>query len=282
MKTVRRKALPESPELVVHEIVADAPGGTIAIPVRDHLNAATVQSLVYAAFALPKALPQAVIVDMSIIQGSVLTLQRNEAVHLFRGDWLMFIDDDMVFTPHDILQLLEDMDEHDLDIVGGLCFRRTEPHQPTLYMRESPTAGRYSFLERWDSDLVEVDATGMAFVVIRKRVFEKIAAAHGETFPSFEERQATDPPEYFRWYGRIGEDLRFCQDAKDAGCRIFVDTRVKIGHVGEINIGHRQFLEQLAMRPQDVVDARRIANSQMELPTVTREEARHELGWDRA
>lgn len=280
MKIVRRKTTVEAPAMVAHEIQSSLePVGTIAIPTRDHMNAATARSLVFTALALPKMLGPESVIDFFIIQGSALVMQRNEAVQRMRGDWLIFIDDDMTWEPSDIQQLIEDAQENDLDMVGGLCFRRGEPYNPTLYMREAPTAGRYNFLESWDSDIVEVDATGMAFVLIRLRVFERIAAWNNELFPSAAERAASDPPDYFRWYGGLGEDLRFCQDAKAAGCRIFVDTRVKIGHVGERSIGHKQFLEELAMRDEATEAMRRVVNGEMGLPTVNAEDAKAELGW---
>lgn len=247
--------------------------GTIAIPVRDHLNAATVTSLLGSDFAW---MPRGRGVNRKIIQGGILTLQRNEAVQQMEGDWLLFIDDDMVWQPDAIAKLIAVRDEFDLDIVGGLCFRRTPPHQPTLYMRELPTEGPYNFLEVWEDDLVEVDATGMAFCLIHKRVFEKIA---GSPMPPLDERRKIGLPEFFYWKGRLGEDLRFCQDAKAAGCRIFVDTRIKIGHVAEVEITMEHYLREVAIRGEDVDEARRAINDRMGLPTLTMAEARKVLGW---
>ena len=133
-------------------------------------------------------------------------------------------------------------------------------------MRERADGGMYNFLERWDSDIVEVDASGMAFMVIHKRVFEKIA---GSKMPPYEERLKIGPPQFFKWVGVLGEDLRFCQDAKAAGCRIFVDTRIKIGHVAETVITERDFLMELALRDRTLVRERRKANKRMGLKTVS-------------
>lgn len=249
----------------------DDPIGTIAIPVRDTLAAPMVISLLHSDLSdLP--------LDRSIIQGGLLSLQRNTAVHRMRGDWLLFIDDDMTWEAADIKRLIATRDEHDLDIVGGLCFRRAAPHQPTLYMRERPTEGAYNFLEDWDQDIVEVDATGMAFCIIHRRVFEGIAANNGEVFGTYEERIAYDaPPSFFRLDGIMGEDLRFCQDAKASGFRVWVDTRIEIGHVSEVVVGYRQFLMELSMRPQPVVDIRKDINDKMGFPTLSREAAREKL-----
>ena len=244
------------------------PVGSVALPVRDHLSAGTTTALMMTDWASWLGPDQTI--DRFLIQGGILTLQRNESVQRMKGDWLLFIDDDMVWQPDAIRRLVEVREEHDLDMVGALCFRRSEPYQPTLYMRESKNAGAYNYLESWDSDVIEVDATGMAFMLIHKRVFEKIA---GVKMPPSEERMRLGPPNFFRWDGTLGEDLRFCQDAKAAGCKIWVDTRVEIGHVSEITVRHKDFLRQLALRPQDVVEIRQKVNDKMGFPTMTREDA---------
>lgn len=252
------------------------PIGSICVPTRDHINAATATALITTDF---RWVPKDQTVDHNIVQGSILTSQRNEAIQRMRGDWLLFIDDDMVWRPDAVERLVKTREDHDLDMVGGLCFRRSEPHQPTLYMREAPTAGAYNFLETWpEGEVVEVDATGCAFLLIHKRVFEMIA---GGPMPPYEHRvrEGGPPPNYFRWEGTMGEDLRFCQDAKNAGARIFVDTSIEIKHVTEKQVGHQDFLMQLAMRDEETLIARRALNDQMGLPTMSVEEAKAKLGW---
>jgi hypothetical protein len=247
--------------------------GTIAIVARDHINTATTTSLVGTDFSW---IPAGKSMRRKIIQGGILTLQRNEAIQRMEGDWLLFIDDDMVWRPNAVAQLVAIREELDLDMVGGLCFRRTPPHQPTLYMREHPNEGPYNFLEKWDSDVVEVDATGLAFCLIHKRVFERIA---GTPMPPLAERGASGPPQFFSWQGRLGEDLRFCQDAKTSGSKIYVDTRIEIGHIAEMEIGYREFLQQVVLREPDVEEARRAVNDTMGLATMTAAEAWEKLGW---
>ncbi len=265
-----------SPGTALRVYSADSQGdclGTIAIPVRDHLNAATVTALLGTDFSW---LPVGRSVNRKIIQGGILTMQRNEAVQRMEGDWLLFIDDDMVWQPDAVRRLVAVRDEFDLDMVGALCFRRIPPYQPTLYMRESPMSGPYNFLETWDSDLVEVDGTGMAFVLIHRRVFERIA---GTPMPPLDDRVKLGLPEFFTWHGKFGEDLRFCQDAKAAGNKIFVDTRIKIGHIGEVEIDEKHYFGQIATRGADVESERRKINDAMGLPTMTAADAKERLGW---
>jgi hypothetical protein len=252
------------------------PIGSVALPVRDHVNAATVTSLIMSDFSW---VPKGKTVSFNIIQGSVLTQQRNECVNRMQGDWLLFIDDDMVWQPDAIERLITIREENDLDMVGGLCFRRAEPYQPTLFMRERPDEGLYNFLETWpENDVVEVDATGMAFMLIHQRVFEMIADG---PMPPYEIRREMGgpPPNFFRWEGVLGEDLRFCRDAKAAGAKIWVATGIEIGHISEITVGHREFLTSIARRDSAALIARREINDRMGLPTMTPEEAKERLGW---
>lgn len=259
------------------------PSGTIGMPVRDHINAATMVSLATTALS-PGWLQQEQPVDFNICQGNVLTMQRNDLVQRMRGDWLLFIDDDMVWQPDQLSRLIKTRDEHDFDMLGAVCFRRATPYHPTMYMRETPVSGKFNFLENWPEDTaVEVDATGLAFVVVHKRVFERIVAYYedqpGWTMPPFEERMKMAPPNFFRWNGGFGEDLQFCIDAKMSGSRIFVDTSIEIKHVGEVQIGKNHYLSEIAQRSPEDEKARYEINEQMGLPTLTREQAREKLGW---
>src|SRR6478752_160362 len=70
--------------------------GTVCVVSRDQINAQTVTSIVMTDFSW---LPKGSTVNHVIIRGSILTSQRNEAVQRMEGDWLMFIDDDMVWEP---------------------------------------------------------------------------------------------------------------------------------------------------------------------------------------
>lgn len=247
--------------------------GTIALPVRDHINSATMTSWFMTDYSFLTGTSN---VSRFILQGNILTLQRNEAVQRMNGDWLLFIDDDMVWSPDAVGRLIASREEHDLDMLGALCFRRSDPYQPTLYMREQPLSGGYNHLEDWPDGIVEVDATGLAFLLIHKRVFEAIAES---PMPPLQERTKGPPPNFFRWEGTLGEDLRFCQDAKKAGMRIWVDTRIEVGHIGEHEIRRKNYLTSLATRDQAIVRARKKVNDRMGLPTVTRKQAREKLGW---
>jgi hypothetical protein len=252
--------------------------GTIAMCVRDHVNAATFMSALTNDWSW---LGPGKGVQWLTVQGSMLVLQRNECLKQMEGKWILFIDDDMTWRPQQIGQLVTAWEETQAQfdepiIMGGLCHRREPPHDPTMYARDSRYEGKYRFMETWTGDVVEVDATGLAFVLIPITALEAIT---GATWPNKETRMLYQSPPIFEWTAHMGEDLRFMQVAKNAGCRIFVDTRNKIGHVAEVQVDHASFLEYIARRSRDDEDMVRAINDKHGLQTMTADEAKEQLGW---
>lgn len=208
---------------------------------RDRISVATATSMLHLKIPHPG-------VEWIIDTGSMLPLQRNFIVQHMKGDWLLFIDSDMVFQPDALVRLLKTRQDllaqgDEPDIVGALCFRRSPPHNPTLFRKDE--SGHYQVLEDYagHEEVVEVDATGMAFALISMSAFDKIT---GMPMPPYEERiGGRRPPEFFRWHGMYGEDVRFCSDLRDRGGHIYVDTSVKIGHMYEHAIGESEWRTQL-------------------------------------
>jgi hypothetical protein len=215
-----------------------------------------------------------------IIQGNVLVHQRNECIQKMDGDWILFIDSDMVFQPDAVKKLIETQQKFDLDMVGGLCFQRMAPYQPTMYVMAANAEHGYTFIEDWPEDAaVEVDATGMAFSLIHKRVFDMILRKNtGEGFPDLDHRMGVRPPPFFRWEGEYGEDFLFCREAKAAGAKIFVDTGVKIGHSGNTIITEENFFREIAFRHPDEQVFREEQLKSVGKTAITPADARQKLG----
>lgn len=273
--------------LTVHENPAIARDcvGTVAMVTRDKVAAQTAISWLMTDLTWLKPGQYH---KRYIVQGNILTFQRNQCINDMEGDWIIFIDSDMAWQPEAMRVLIETRDKYDLDIVGGLCFQRGDPYQPTLYKEAThaqlgPEANwsGYTFMERWpENAAVEVDATGMAFVLIHKRVFERILQHQvGSGFPDFEERKTQVPAPFFRWEGGFGEDFLFCREAKEAGCKVFVDTSVKVGHVGDQMITEETFLRELVFRDPAASEFRAQVLEGIGEKILLREEAMEKLGW---
>jgi hypothetical protein len=123
-------------------------------------------------------------------------------------DALLCLDDDMTFTP----QTFEAVWNTPGDVVSGLYFqRRQPPTAPCMYQR-MPN-GHHSAVMAYPKDaVIDVDAVGFGFVLIRKPVID--ALEH-----PFTTRTAK------------GEDIAFCENAKAAGFSVKVNTAAKVGHI---------------------------------------------------
>jgi glycosyltransferase involved in cell wall biosynthesis len=251
--------------------------GTIAMVTRDMVAAPTAISMVMTdlSFLAPDEF-----VQRYIVQGNVLVFQRNMCIQMMDGDWILFIDSDMAWQPDAIKTLVETREKFDLDMIGGLCFQRAAPYQPTMYMRAADESYGYTFLEEWDQDAaVEVDATGMAFCLIHKRVLDRILMHNvGEHFLELEERKEHQPQNFFKWNGKLGEDFQFCLEAKESGSKIFVDTSVKIDHLGITAIREEDFLREITFRNDAQQGFREWQLDTIGQKAITRERAKERLG----
>lgn len=133
-------------------------------------------------------------------------------------DYLFMVDDDMI-CPGDLFLRLW---KHQKDIVGALAFTRFAPHKPVIYAMEEgfdPVSKKHYYTCRSWSDyprdqLVECDAVGFGAVLIDCRVFAKVRK-----------------PWFTAATGK-GEDIQFCYEARKAGCKVYMDTATKLGHLG--------------------------------------------------
>jgi hypothetical protein len=140
----------------------------------------------------------------------VLEAIKQEATHI------LFVDSDMVFPANTLNQLLS----HEKDIVGVQYNKR-----------EFPPKGVYAPLdEKSETELYRAKHVGTGMLLIDLKVFANIghpSESHPKGNPWFS-------------FGRdsqgalvLGEDVWFCNVARDAGYDVWIDPTLKIGHAGE-------------------------------------------------
>lgn len=149
-----------------------------------------------------------------------IDVARNKAVAMalqIAAKHIFFLDSD-VHPPNDaITRLLS----HKLQIVSGLYPRRQKPPQNQMYRREGSVLKSIEEGTYEPGSLVECDAIGLGCVLIEVEILRKMGAP------------------WFRWtdsylMGGVSEDLYFCEKARDAGVKIFVDTSIVCRHSGLI------------------------------------------------
>jgi cellulose synthase/poly-beta-1,6-N-acetylglucosamine synthase-like glycosyltransferase len=182
-----------------------------------------------AAYSLPAmacyARSKGIKIDMLPIGLSLVYIARETAANTFLdGDYdaLLFIDSDMK-VPVDLLAKLVKADK---DIVSGLAFKRFPPYEPCIF-KKCDREGTEFWLD-YPKGLIEIQGVGMACTLIKRKVFETV------------------PKPWFFPEPNIGEDLSFCIRAREAGYKIYCDTNLICGHVGNFVV-----TEEFYRRPKN-------------------------------
>lgn len=138
--------------------------------------------------------------------------------------WLT-IDSDIVFTPEQVLELVEDTKIH--PVVSGVYRMEDMKHFAAVkewnvdYFKKF---GSFQFMKVDDLEgapkFVPVAYNGMGFFACRKGVIEKLKYPYF-SYPLIEIDGLKD---------MCSEDVAFCKNLTDAGFEIIVNTTLRVGH----------------------------------------------------
>jgi GT2 family glycosyltransferase len=171
--------------------------------------------------------------------GGGITRGRNIAVAKFlsMGDeWMLFVDSDMSWTPEDFDKVIATADVKKRPVVGGLCFGQDGQIGPfagifpTVFHLQ-PEGGYMPMWDYPDDDVVEVDATGAAFLLVHRSVLLDIRDRHADDGDFAWFHEYVDPGKKM-W---VSEDVAFCERVREAGHKIHVATGAKIAHHKGVN-----------------------------------------------
>lgn len=141
-------------------------------------------------------------------------------------DRVLWLDSDMDFKPDMFVNLMQDMDDNNLEIVGGIYFSRKEPVVPVVYQKvgyyhddeqDTVTPCALNYYEYPKDELFPCEGIGFGAVLMTTDLIKKVQEKYGLPFSPI--------------LG-FGEDLSFCIRARDVGATIMCDSRIKVGHVG--------------------------------------------------
>jgi hypothetical protein len=143
--------------------------------------------------------------------------------------WLT-IDSDIVFTPEQVIELIEDTKKY--PVVSGLYMMQDMKHFAcvkewnTDYFKKT---GSFKFLRRDDiegsSKHISVAYNGMGFFACRKGVIEKLKYPYF-SYPLIE----IEAEDGTTLRDMCSEDVAFCKNLTDAGFDIIVNTNLRVGH----------------------------------------------------
>jgi hypothetical protein len=142
--------------------------------------------------------------------------------------WLT-IDSDIVFTPKQVIELLEDTKKY--PVVSGLYRMQDMKHYACVkdwdleYFKKN---GSFKFMEVGEPEkekYTPVAYNGMGFFACRREVLDKMKYPYF-TYPLIE--MEGEDGKLLR--DTCSEDVAFCKNLKDAGFEVIVNTTLRVGH----------------------------------------------------
>ncbi len=157
--------------------------------------------------------------QVAFVYGAYIQAARDALVHQMLAtdaQWLFMVDDDHTFDRRLLINLL---DRH-VDVVGALAVSRKPPYFPCAHAEVNVDTGRSRALSLKELrfEFQEVASVGTGAILIRREVLERLEP------PWFESTHDAEGV-------NVGEDVRFCAKARDAGFRVWLDATQSLGHL---------------------------------------------------
>lgn len=165
------------------------------------------------------------------VHGNQIARQRERLLgkwlNELKTDWLLWVDSDIVLSMNAFDLLWETADEATRPVVSGVYFISREAEQPL--MRPYPCV----FMEREDgagitfvhplpqNQVIQVDSSGMGFVLMHKSVGEKLSKEFPDEFLFAE----SDGKRF------VGEDISFYKKLKKINIPLHVHTGALVRHM---------------------------------------------------
>lgn len=173
---------------------------------------------------------------ITLANESLITKGRSRIANFFinntQYEYVMFIDADIGFEPQDVLKLLS----YQRDIVCGAYPMKSIPLQYNYNISQPPLA---------EDGLIKIDNIGFGFALIHRRVFDKIrenyedlkyTPALGHSSYPITEAEYHNSYHYFNELKKdmafLPEDFSFFERASSVGFTSWLDTSIKLCHVG--------------------------------------------------
>lgn len=161
---------------------------------------------------------------ISFVYGAYIQANRDELVKQMLDTgaaWLFMVDDDHTFDRKLLINLLD----RRVPVVGALALPRKPPYFVCAFSETNRVTGvsRGLSLKDLRFEMQEVAAVGTGAILIRREVLE-----------------ALEPP----WFAtgsdengiNVGEDIIFCERAREAGFGVWLDATQSLGHLTGVTI----------------------------------------------
>lgn len=186
-------------------------------------------------------------VSFGITQNSLVYDARNDFAWnaINQGfERVLWIDSDMTYERYILERLYADMDDGDKQYVSALAFTRKLPTAPVVYSDLTYDAVNYKahaepYYDYPIDSIFPIAASGFGAVMTSVNLLKQVWDKYG-------------PP--FEPLPHMGEDISFCWRVKQLGVPMWCDSRVKVGHIGQVEFNEATYLnqqKQLATTPEE-------------------------------
>lgn len=146
------------------------------------------------------------------VSGPLVEENRNNVFKLAKGhDWLLMIDSDMVFEPHQVAKIISNINTK-ADLICGKFKEGHVPHKYPIYK----SIETFERITDEDKGLVAIEGCGAAYTILGKKIIDTYEAP----FTRIEKNGV-----------KYGEDISLCLRLKEDGMTMLCDTTLEIGHV---------------------------------------------------
>jgi hypothetical protein len=145
-------------------------------------------------------------------------------------DALLWVDSDQEFEP----SCAERLDEHAVPFASALIARRGARDFACVFEPETQQIGLGT-----EGGLLQVRYVGAGFALVRRAAFEAVQKHFA--LPRVADSAGAIVPYYLPMVteltggqlGYLGEDYAFCERLRRAGVPVWVDTSLRVGHIGQ-------------------------------------------------
>lgn len=151
-------------------------------------------------------------------------------------DVMLFLDDDIVYAPGDIIRMVRGMVREKLGVVCAPYVTK-DPLKPSWTFRPLADTAPIPFGEKGGFVEIEYGATGCMAIsrlvlqdIVKQGKLHLCKDINNKFYPFFDTMESQD---YDGVWEYLSEDWAFCLRAREAGHKIYLDSTVKLKHIGE-------------------------------------------------
>lgn len=192
---------------------------------------------------------------LTLNNSSLITAARSSLANFFlhntNKQYILFLDSDIRFDPLDVLKLLN----HNKEIVCGDYPCKVLPLTYNAVISQPP--------KNEGKNLVAIDSVGIGFTLIHRSVFQKITDRYNNELkcrPSDSvlnyNHSDYEKNNYYHFFSELkreeifySEDRSFFIRAKDCGVQAWLDTSIKLSHVGLYEFGRQNITDITETNP---------------------------------